>query len=108
MNARVVSAEQLSRFEVYHGDELAGFAEYLDHDGQRIFFHTEIGDQFGGKGLASMLIRHALTQTAAAGLRIVPVCPFVKSFVEKHSDDEAFAAAVDAVTEAAVELVRNR
>ncbi len=108
MNARVVAAEQLSRFEVYYDDELAGFAEYLDHDGQRIFFHTEVGEQFGGKGLASTLIRQALRETADAGLRIVPLCPFVESFVRKHPDDDTYAAAVDPVTEAAVELVRNR
>lgn len=108
MQPTVVNAPQLSRFEVHLGDELAGFAEYLDHEQQRIFFHTEIGEQFGGKGLAGTLIRHALEATVGVGLRIVPLCPFVKSFVEKHSDDEAFASSVDDVTEAAIELVRRR
>ena len=105
MQPTVVHAPQLSRFEVYLGDELAGFAEYLDHEQQRLFFHTEIGEQFGGKGLAGTLIRHALTATVDAGLRIVPLCPFVKSFVDKHDD---FSGSVDEVTEAAVELVRRR
>lgn len=108
MNTTVVDAAQLSRFEVYYGDDLAGFTQYLDHDNQRIFFHTEIGEQFGGKGLASTLIRYALGATVESGLRIVPLCPFVKSYVDKHFDDEAFASSVDAVTEAAVELVRAR
>jgi uncharacterized protein len=108
MQPTVVNAPQLSRFEVYLGDELAGFAEYLDHEQQRLFFHTEIGERFGGKGLAGTLIRHALGATVDAGLRIVPLCPFVKSFVDKHSDDEATASSVDEVTEAAIELVRRR
>lgn len=108
MQPTVVHAPQLSRFEVYLGDDLAGFAEYLDHQGRRLFFHTEIGEQFGGKGLAGTLIRHALAETVESGLRIVPLCPFVKSFVDKHSEDEAFASSVDEVTEAAVELVRRR
>jgi predicted GNAT family acetyltransferase len=105
MNAKVIAAEQLSRFEVRYGDELAGFAEYLDHDGQRIFFHTEIGERFGGKGLASTLIRQALRETVDAGLRIVPLCPFVESYVGKHDD---FADSVDPVTDSAAELVRER
>ncbi|MBI3224582.1 MAG: N-acetyltransferase [Mycolicibacterium cosmeticum] len=108
MQPTVVHAPQLSRFEVYLGADLAGFAEYLDHQGRRLFFHTEIGEQFGGKGLAGTLIRHALAATVESGLRIVPLCPFVKSFVDKHSEDEAFASSVDEVTEAAVELVRRR
>lgn len=43
MQPTVVNAPPLSRFEVYYGSDLAGFAEYLDHENQRIFFHTEIG-----------------------------------------------------------------
>lgn len=105
MNTEVVAAPQQSRFEVFYGDELAGFAEYLDHDGQRIFFHTQIGDEFGGKGLASTLIRQALSATVDSGLRVVPLCPFVKSFVDKHQD---FSGSVDTVTDAAVELVPRR
>ncbi|QNJ95080.1 N-acetyltransferase [Mycolicibacterium fluoranthenivorans] len=108
MQPTVVNAPPLSRFEVYYGGDLAGFAEYLDHENQRIFFHTEIGAEFGGKGLASTLIRAALTATVESGLRVVPLCPFVKSFLDKHAEDEAFAASVDPVTESAVELVRAR
>lgn len=92
----------LNRFEIYEADELAGFAEYRDHAGQRIFHHTEIGDRFGGKGLASKLIRAALTETSGAGLRIVPVCPFVARYVDKHDD---FAADVDDVTPAVLDLL---
>lgn len=105
MNTTVVQAAQLSRYEVYLGDDLAGFAEYLDHEHQRIFYHTEIGAEFGGKGLASTLIRNALGETVEAGLRIVPLCPFVQGYVEKHDD---FADSVDPVTDAAADLVRNR
>ncbi len=59
----VRNAPELHRFEVRVDGELAGFTEYLDDENQRIFFHTEIGDQFAGRGLASTLIRSALTET---------------------------------------------
>lgn len=100
----VRNAPALNRFEIYDGDEIAGFAEYVDHDRQRIFHHTEIGERFGGKGLASKLIRTALTETSNAGLRIVPVCPFVQKFVEKHDD---FAADTDEVTPAVLDVLQN-
>lgn len=102
MSDTVTHAPALNRFEIHEDSQLAGFAEYRDHGGQRIFHHTEIGEQFGGKGLATKLIRGALTETAAAGLRIVPVCPFVAKFVDKHDD---FAADVDEVTPAVLDLL---
>ena len=39
--------------------------------------HTEVDEEFGGRGLATILVREALDATRAAGLRIVPVCPMV-------------------------------
>ncbi|TQF74888.1 N-acetyltransferase [Rhodococcus spelaei] len=92
------------RYEVRLGDELAGFTEYLDRDGQRIFFHTEIDDRFAGRGLAGILVHDALTATVAAGKRIVPICPYVAKYLGRHDE---FAASVDPVTPAASEAVRS-
>ena len=98
------NAPDRNRFEVYVGDELAGFAEYVDTNDQRIFFHTEIGDDFAGRGLASTLIKFALTETRSAGKRIVPVCPFVAGYLKKHDD---FADITDDVTPAASRTVEE-
>ena len=100
----VRNAPELHRFEVRVDSELAGFTEYLDDENQRIFFHTEIGEQFGGRGLASTLIRSALTETVGDGKRIVPICPFVAGYLKKHDD---FADDVDPVTPAAIQAVRR-
>ncbi len=100
----VRNAPALNRFEIYDGDEIAGYAEYVDHDRQRIFHHTEIGERFGGKGLGGKLIQTALTETSNAGLRYVPVCPFVQSFIDKHDE---FAAGADEVTPAVLELLKD-
>ena len=79
------------RFEIHADDsgQPAGFTLYRDYtteDGavQRIFPHTEVKDEFGGHGLASTLVREALDLTVADGVAIVPVCPYVKSWIEKH------------------------
>lgn len=85
-NPSVRKSATQSRYEISVDGTVAGFAEYLDRDQQRVFFHTEIGEEFGGRGLASTLIREALTDTTQSGLRVVAVCPFVARFVEKHDD----------------------
>ncbi|MFJ7068038.1 GNAT family N-acetyltransferase [Streptomyces sp. NPDC101115] len=83
------------RYEILVGDERAGLTAYRDRDDRRVFFHTEIDDAYAGQGLASVLVRQALDDVRASGLRIVPVCPYVAKFLKKH---EEFADITDAVT----------
>ena len=63
-----------------------GHAEFTDRDGQRGFTHTEVDDNFEGRGLATILVAEALQATHDAGLRIVPKCPMVANYVEKHDE----------------------
>lgn len=92
-----------SRFEVAVDDRRAGLSQYVEDDGRRIFFHTEVDDEFEGQGLAKVLVARALDDTRAAGLRVVPMCPYVKRFVDRHPE---YADLVDAVTPEAIEKVR--
>ncbi len=91
------------RFEITVDGVRAGLTQFVDAGGQRIFFHTEVGDEFGGQGLAGELVSRALDATREAGLRVVPVCPYVKRFVGRH---EEYADLVDPVTPDAVAAVR--
>jgi hypothetical protein len=47
----------------------------------------ELGIQ--GRGLADRLIRFALEDARARGLAVLPFCPFVKAFIERHREFEA-------------------
>ncbi|MGO1948112.1 MAG: GNAT family N-acetyltransferase [Mycobacteriaceae bacterium] len=68
-------------------DGKVGSAYFVDHDGARIFFHTEVGDDYSGRGLAGVLVENALADTRAAGLTVVPVCPYVNSWTKKKEWD---------------------
>jgi predicted GNAT family acetyltransferase len=74
------------RYELTAGGEVAGFAFYRDEEGRRVFYHTEIGEAFGGQGLGTVLIAHALADTRDSGMRFVPVCPFVGAYLRKHPE----------------------
>ena len=78
--------QESDRFSISADGQKAGFVEYADRDGQRVFPHTEILDEFGGRGLATILVDEALTESRDAGLRIVAVCPLVVAFVKKHHE----------------------
>ncbi|MFK4066689.1 GNAT family N-acetyltransferase [Streptomyces sp. NPDC029674] len=83
------------RYEILVDDKSAGFTAYRDRDDRRVFFHTEIDDAYAGQGLASILVRKALDDVRGAGLRIVPVCPYVAKFLEKHEEFADLADPVD-------------
>lgn len=74
------------RFEVRYGDRLAGFTVYQEREAGWAFVHTEIADDLEGHGLASQLVRAAMDAMAARDITVVPVCAYVRSWLEKHPD----------------------
>lgn len=85
--------DERSRFEITTQDgKLAGFAEYAARDGVVELTHTEVGDEFEGQGIGSKLAREVLDQIRATGDQVVPSCPFIKSWIEKHPDYQDLVA----------------
>ncbi len=80
----VVNNKAQHRFELTVEGHLA--ATYYKMSGNVItFVHTEVPPELGGKGIGSRLIKGALDQVRADGLKVVPQCPFVKAFIEKNA-----------------------
>lgn len=86
MDVRVVNNVEASRYEAYVGVELAGFAAYVVRPDVIVFTHTEIDDAFEGKGVGSALVRGALEDVRANGHSIVPLCPFIASYIRRHEE----------------------
>ena len=82
--ATVSSADR--KYTVAVDGETVGLAAFADRDNQRVFYHTEVDERFGGRGLASIVIGEGLAATRADGKRIVPVCPTVADFIKKHPE----------------------
>lgn len=86
------------RYELLDGDAVIGEAHYRafeDAGGpQRIFYHTVVDESYGGQGLGSRLATFALEDTAAAGLKVVPVCPYISAFLKRHPEHAANAVPV--------------
>jgi predicted GNAT family acetyltransferase len=61
-------------------------AYYSLADGVITFLHTEVPPELGGKGIGSKLIKGALAQVRADGLKVIAQCPFVKAYIEKHPE----------------------
>lgn len=83
----VTNNAALGRYEAHLDGELAGFAEYELTESTIVFIHTEVGEAFGGKGVGSALVRESLDDIRThSHRRVVPICPFYRSWLEKHPD----------------------
>jgi uncharacterized protein len=80
-----VTAESDRYTIAVEGNEV-GKAEFTHRGNQRVFTHTEVDDNYEGRGLATILIGEALRQTRDSGLRIVATCPMVANYVSKHDE----------------------
>jgi predicted GNAT family acetyltransferase len=76
----------MHRYEAHLAGELAGFAAYRLSDDTITFVHTSVQPEFEGHGVGGALARFALDDARRRGLDIVVVCPFIKSWIERHPD----------------------
>ncbi len=75
------------RYEVLLGDEVVGFAEHrTTADGVEAFPHTVVTPAHEGKGLAGVLVRHALDDVRRRGVKVVPSCWYVAGWIDRHPD----------------------
>jgi predicted GNAT family acetyltransferase len=75
--------EERHRFELDVEGNTA-FVSYRKAPGAITLVHTVVPPELGGKGVGSKLIKGALDQVRADGLRVIAQCPFVKAFIEKN------------------------
>jgi predicted GNAT family acetyltransferase len=72
----------------------AGLAvlEYM-RDGKRLaLVHTEVPRAVESRGLGAQLVKAALDDAMAHGLRIVPMCAFVRAYIARHPEYVALVA----------------
>ena len=80
-----------SRFEFRAGGQLAELVYRLN--GPRlVLIHTEVPAAFEGQGIGGKLVTAAVDRAVRDGLTIVPLCPFARSWLQRHPDVAARAS----------------
>jgi len=46
--------------------------------------HTEVAPALEGRGIAAALVQAALDHARAAGLKVNPLCSYVRSYMQRH------------------------
>ncbi|MDQ6835723.1 MAG: N-acetyltransferase [Actinomycetota bacterium] len=77
---------EASRFVIAVDGRPAGQLDYSLEAGLIRFTHAEIGSEHEGLGLGSSLAAFALDDARARGLAVIPACPFISGYIERHSE----------------------
>ena len=74
------------RYAAWLDGRVAGFITYETADRLVTLTHTEVPSEFEGRGVGSALVRASLDEIRASGREVVPVCPFVRSWIDRNPE----------------------
>ena len=78
--------EQEGRFELLLENAVVGWVEYRPAGDSVILSHTEIDEALEGQGLGGRLASWVLATLRERGRTIIPLCPFIAAYIERHPE----------------------
>ena len=71
-------------FELYYDGKKAGLMTYSwAGDDKFIIDHTEVDEEYGGKGLGKDLVKAGVEYAREKNVKVIPLCPFAKKVIAK-------------------------
>lgn len=83
--AAVALNEPHRRFELNTNGHLSIVEFFLPDDVTLALTHTEVPAALEGQGIGSRLVEGVLLYAEQHGLQIVPLCPFIHTYIKRHS-----------------------
>ena len=65
---------------------MIGQIRYVLEPGAVVLVHTEVDPEFQGHGLAGELVQGAMNDLRERGLKMIPVCPYVRAWLRRHPE----------------------
>lgn len=88
-DAEVTDNQAESRLEIHADGGDPAELIYRRRADRLVLIHTGVPDALSGHGLGGQLVRAALDKAVAEGLTVVPLCPYARSWLERHPDEAA-------------------
>lgn len=83
---KIVFEKDKNRSAAYDSDKLVGICTYNHLNGQWIANHTAVEKEYGGRGIGSKLVECLVENARKEGVKIHPVCSFVKTEFDKKEE----------------------
>lgn len=71
------------RFEIWI-DGLLAKLDYTENGGTIAMTHVGVPVEFRGMGIAAVITKTALEYAKANSLRVIPICPYVASYLRRN------------------------
>ena len=81
----VVDNTAAHRLEINDGGHIA-FLTYRMKGDAIEYLHSETPPELQGHGYASALAKFALDREKASGRKVIPTCPFVRAYIQRHPE----------------------
>ena len=78
--------EAARRFELKVDEHMARVDYVMLGPSQIIFTHTIVPFSLKGQGIATALAKHVLDYARENNLKVIPQCPFIRSYIERHPE----------------------
>ncbi len=85
MEYRIEHNRAASRFEVRIEEKLS-LVDYIKQENVLVVTHTGVPTELEGRGIAAALTKALLEYAKENGLKVKPVCPYTKVYIQKHSE----------------------
>jgi predicted GNAT family acetyltransferase len=85
-NVRIWDDEENHRYALEVDGHQAGMAVYHLRGGRHFFVHTEVDEEYSGRGLGTRLVKHALDDVREMGGQVVPLCPLFAAYIKRHPE----------------------
>lgn len=85
MKIEIIDNREDKRFEA----EVDGYVsriEYIRTKDKIYLTHTEVPVELEGRGVGSVLVKTVLEEVERQNLILVPMCPFVASYIKQHPE----------------------
>ena len=87
-NLKVIDNKEKERFEIDLDGKIA-LIDYSEQNGVIAMTHTEVPNEFEGKGVGSKLVKGALEIVKNENKRVRPLCTFVAAYIKRHPEYES-------------------
>ena len=77
--------EEEKRAVAMDEEQMAGECTYVEADGRWIIEHTRVKPEYGGRGIAKLLVEEILNQAKAQGKKIEAQCSYAYKVLKEEA-----------------------
>lgn len=85
---KLIDNSDQNRYEFRIGEYIAEVDYIKSTDNKIRLTHVEVPSVLEGQGIGSQLVKKVLEDIEKQGLKLIPLCPFVISYIKRHPEWE--------------------